>query len=45
MTTSYTLRIPDELYEQIKQAAERDQRSTHGEILWLISQGLQRENA
>jgi hypothetical protein len=37
---SYTLRIPDELYQQIKQAAERDQRSIQGQILWLVGQGL-----
>lgn len=37
---SYTLRIPDELYEQIKQAAEGNERSIHGEILWLIRQGF-----
>ena len=39
--TNYTLRIPPELYEQIKQAAERNRRSIHSEILWLIEQGLQ----
>ena len=40
--TNYTLRIPEELYEEIRQAAESDERSIHGEILWLIGQGLRR---
>jgi hypothetical protein len=38
--TNYTLRIPPELYQRIQQAATRSQRSNHGEILWLIGQGL-----
>jgi hypothetical protein len=37
---NYTLRIPDEMYEQIKTAAERDRRSIHAEMLWLIEQQL-----
>ena len=39
----YTIHVPDEVYEQIKQAAARDQRSIHREILWLIKRGLETE--
>lgn len=37
---SYTLRIPDELYDLIKQDAARDRRSIHGQLLHLIARGL-----
>lgn len=37
---SYTLRIPDDLYARIKQAAEQDRRSIQGQMLWLIDRSL-----
>lgn len=35
-----SLRMPDDLHAQVQQAAERDQRSLHAQILWLIQQSL-----
>jgi len=37
---NYTLRIPDETYEQIRAAADQARRSIHAEILWLLEQQL-----
>jgi len=37
------VRFPEDLHEQIRQAAERDRRSVNAEILWLIERGLTRE--
>ena len=34
------LRIPDELHERFKEAAEHDRRSLNAEILWLAERGL-----
>jgi hypothetical protein len=36
----YTMRIPDDLYAQVKEVASRDERSVHAEILWLVRRGL-----
>jgi len=40
----YSIRFPDDLYELVKAAAEADERSIHGEILWLIRRGLERRS-
>lgn len=37
---SYTLRVPDELYARIAAAADREHRSIHGQILWLLEHAL-----
>ncbi|MGH3779065.1 MAG: Arc family DNA-binding protein [Pseudonocardiaceae bacterium] len=39
--TRYTIRFPDDLYEQVKTAAAAQRRSAHEEILWLIERGLE----
>jgi hypothetical protein len=38
----FTIRIPDELHDRIKQAAEEDRRSRNGEIEWLLDTALSR---
>ena len=35
-----TVRLPDELLARLRQAAARDRRSVHAEILWLLERGL-----
>jgi hypothetical protein len=35
-----TLRIPDELYARIREAATRERRSIHGQILALLERAL-----
>ena len=35
-----TVRIPDDLYDTVKAAAERERRSINSELLWLIEKGL-----
>jgi predicted HicB family RNase H-like nuclease len=35
-----TVRIPDDLHAQVREAAQEDRRSVNAEILWLIEQGL-----
>lgn len=40
MAVRVTVRFPDELYDRIKTAAQHDQRSIHGQVLWLLSQAL-----
>jgi hypothetical protein len=37
----FTLRLPEALWTQVKASAEHDQRSMHGQILWLIKRGLE----
>ena len=39
------LRLPDDLHARIAAAAEAGRRSLHGEILWLIEQALNEEDA
>jgi predicted DNA-binding protein len=39
MTKQITLRLPDELHEWLKVAAEHNCRSLHAEILWRLDQG------
>jgi len=36
-----SIRLPDELHERVRQVAERDRRSVHAELLWLIERGLE----
>lgn len=36
----YTVRFPGDLYDQLKAAAERDHRSIHAEVLWLLERAL-----
>lgn len=36
------LRIPAEMYEQVKELADKNFRSTNAEILYLVSLGLER---
>ena len=38
MTKQISLRLPEELHEQLKRAAERNHRSLHAEILWRLEQ-------
>jgi len=33
------LRIPDDLYSNVKATAERERRSINSELLWLIERG------
>ena len=40
---TYNLRLPDELYEQLKAQADVDQRSLNAEITWLLTQALNTE--
>jgi len=39
------LRLPDELHERLVRAAQRDMRSLNAEILWLLSEALDRAEA
>jgi hypothetical protein len=39
----FTLRLPAELHARLKKAAERDRRSIHAEILWLLEGALKDE--
>lgn len=43
MTKQITLRLPDELHEWLKVAAEHNRRSLHAEILWRLDQGHEQE--
>lgn len=36
MAKQITLRLPADLHERLKQAAERNRRSLHAEILWRL---------
>jgi hypothetical protein len=38
----FTLRLPEDLHARLTQAAAEDQRSIHGEILWLLVAALDR---
>ena len=35
-----SLRLPDDLHQRAKEASERDRRSLHSELLYLIERGL-----
>ena len=43
MTKQITLRLPDHLHENLKQAAEDNRRSLHAEILWRLEQSQEQE--
>lgn len=45
MTKQISLRLPDELHEQLKAAAEHNRRSLHAEILWRLEHDLDQEKA
>ena len=45
MTKQISLRLPDELHEQLKAAAKRNCRSLHAEILWRLRQMEKPEEA
>lgn len=34
------LRLPDDVYEQVKAHAEAERRSIHAQLLWLIEKAL-----
>jgi hypothetical protein len=37
---AFTIRIPDELRDQVRTAAENDRRSVNGQIEWMLWQQL-----
>lgn len=37
---SYALRLPEELYEEVREAAEADHRSINAEIVVLLKEAL-----
>lgn len=37
----FTLRLPPELYEPIASLAERERRSLHGQVLYLLDRALE----
>ncbi|MET8864676.1 Arc family DNA-binding protein [Nonomuraea sp. NPDC004580] len=37
----FTLRIPDDLYEQVAESAATSRRSLNAQVLWLLEQALQ----
>jgi predicted DNA-binding protein len=43
MTKQITLRLPDELHERLKEAAEHNRRSLHAEILWRLEHDQEQE--
>lgn len=43
MTKQITLRLPYELHERLKRAAERNRRSLHAEILWRLEQDQEQD--
>ncbi|WP_405646999.1 Arc family DNA-binding protein [Streptomyces sp. NBC_00019] len=38
---NFNLRLPDDLHEAIKAAAEREGRSRHGQILWYLRRAVE----
>jgi predicted transcriptional regulator len=42
-TTRMTIRLPDDLYERLKRAAERERRSAHAQMLAYIERGLDQD--
>jgi hypothetical protein len=38
---TFTIRIPDEMRDRIKAAADEDRRSMNGEIEWLLGSSLE----
>ena len=43
MTKQITLRLPDELHEQVKVLAERDHRSLHAQMLVYAERGVKQD--
>lgn len=41
--TQLSLRLPDELHQKLKAAAEHNRRSLHAEILWRLEQDQESE--
>jgi predicted HicB family RNase H-like nuclease len=39
-----TLRLPDDLHALVVAAADQDERSLNGEIIWLLRQALERRS-
>jgi predicted transcriptional regulator len=39
--TRTTLRLPDDLRDRVRRLAERDRRSVHAELLWLIERAAE----
>jgi plasmid stability protein len=37
---NFNIRLPDDLHAKLKVAAERDRRSIHAEILWLLEHAV-----
>ena len=35
-----TIRLPDDLHGKVRELAERERRSVHAELLWLIERGI-----
>jgi hypothetical protein len=40
MVIKYGMRFPEDLYTRIAVAADREGRSIHGQILWILDQAL-----
>lgn len=38
---SFTLRLPPELFEPISEMAERERRSIHGQVLYLLDRAIE----
>ena len=43
MSKQITLRLPDELHERLKAAAEHDHRSLHAQVLVYAERGLDQD--
>jgi predicted HicB family RNase H-like nuclease len=43
MTVKLTLRVPEDLHARLAAAAKADQRSLNGEVLWLLTAALDRQ--
>jgi predicted transcriptional regulator len=41
--TRTTIRLPADLHERLRRAAERDRRTVHAEMLYLIERGLDQD--
>ncbi len=41
----FVLRLPPDLHEQLKELADREGRSLHGQILYMLRESLARANS
>ncbi len=41
--TRTTIRLPEGLHNRVRRLADRQRRSVHAELLWLIERGLEAE--